>query len=153
MSRTAAPNRIIVAGDWHGNTSWALDVIGRAGELLAGEEHRVILHLGDFGIWPGHEGCDYICDVALALAQADAQLWFVDGNHEDHDQLRHDAGSELAIPVGPGLYGDTICWLPRGHRWEWHGRHMAGSWWCGVRGPGCPGPGKPGLVAGRRDHR
>ena len=122
MSRTAAPNRIIVAADWHGNTSWALDVISRAEEHLAGEEHRVILHLGDFGIWPGHEGCDYICDVALALAEADVSVFFVDGNHEDHDQLRHDLGSELAIPMGPGLYGDTIRWLPRGHRWEWHGR-------------------------------
>ena len=124
MSGTAAPNRIIVAADWHGNTTWAWQVISQARELLADEDQRVILHLGDFGIWPGLDGEDYLAEVSEALDEADAGLWFVDGNHEDFDQLTAalaKSGMRAPIPVWTAV-GNRISWLPRGHRWEWHGR-------------------------------
>ena len=114
MSRTAAPNRIIVAGDWHGNTDWAEHVIGRAGSLLAGEERKRILHLGDFGIWPGIGGAEYLDSVLGACFEHGVDLWFVDGNHEDFTQLEAFRVSEQDDKV--------VTWLPRGHRWEWHGR-------------------------------
>jgi hypothetical protein len=132
--RTA--RRIIVAGDWHGNITWALNVIWQAKELLAEEDSRVILHLGDFGIWPGPAGREYLDRVTLALDQSDTELLFVDGNHEDFTRLAVEEHSQLSaeleygqlpeapIPVGAGLRGlrARICWLPRGYRWTWHGR-------------------------------
>jgi hypothetical protein len=84
---TAVPHRIVVAGDWHGNRWWALNVIRRLPQLLASEQRRIILHLGDFGIWPGGDGRRYLGLVSSALAEQDAELWFVDGNHEDFSQL------------------------------------------------------------------
>jgi hypothetical protein len=51
-----SPGRILVAGDWHGNEDWALHVINRVPRVLAGETTRMILHLGDFGIWPDRAG-------------------------------------------------------------------------------------------------
>ena len=124
------PGRIIAAGDWHGNTGWAQHVIWQAKTHLAEEERRIILHLGDFGIWPG--GRDYLFRVSAALDQADADLLFVDGNHEDHARLcaeREKAplmawGSRLPIPIGSGsrTVGARIHWLWRGHRWTWHDR-------------------------------
>jgi hypothetical protein len=114
------PGRILAAGDWHGNTRWAERVIWKAETLLADEEHRIVLHLGDFGVWPGCQ--DYLFKVSAALEQADAVLYFVDGNHEDHDQLDElsDAGF---MPPPLWLTRDgRIRWLPRGYRWTWHGR-------------------------------
>lgn len=121
------PGRIMVAGDWHGDLPWALKTIWQAKELLGEEENRVILHLGDFGIWPGHAGSRYLFEVSAALDQADAEIWFVDGNHEDFGrldgELRHRTG-DGPIPIGSGSRSLDPCifWLPRGYRWEWHGR-------------------------------
>jgi hypothetical protein len=118
--RHTEPGRIVVAGDWHGNRLWALNVIGRLPQLLAGEQRRIILHLGDFGIWPDAEGRHYLHAVSSALATHGAELWFVDGNHEDFSQLDVLGGDVLPdgrIPVRPGIFH-----LPRGHRWAWHGR-------------------------------
>ena len=50
------PKRILVAGDWHGDQAWALNVIKRVPQLLAAERTRLVLQLGDFGIWPGPGG-------------------------------------------------------------------------------------------------
>lgn len=114
----SAPGRIVVAGDWHGNTRWALKVIGRAAEQLDREHPKIILSLGDFGLWPGGDG--YISALSRALDRNGTVLWFIDGNHEDHDRLRELHASEPGMaPVDP----DGRIWhLPRGHRWNWHGR-------------------------------
>ena len=119
------PRRIMVAGDWHGNAAWAKKVIWEAKTLLAGEETRIILHLGDFGVWPGGE--NYLTQVAFALDQADARLWFADGNHEWFPRLaaqRRDAERcrDQNLPLVAVDAYDVIWHLPRGHRWTWHGR-------------------------------
>lgn len=114
------PRRIVVAGDWHGNTPWALSIIHLLPTLLPDESPRLILHVGDFGIWPGPSGTRYLHRVNQALVDADAVLWFVDGNHEDFTQLYDLAGDPATIDPVP--VHDRITWLPRGHRWTWHDR-------------------------------
>src|ERR1700722_6029730 len=69
------PRRIVVAGDWHGNEEWAVSVIRRVPTLLAAESQRLILHLGDFGIWPDKAGLVYLDQVSKVLAEVDAELW------------------------------------------------------------------------------
>jgi hypothetical protein len=116
----SGPRRIVVAGDWHGNEDWAVSVIRRVPRLLAGESQRLILHLGDFGIWPDRDGKVYLDRVSGALAEAEAELWFVDGNHEDFSQLGkldENPGPDGRVPVVP-----RVMHLPRGYRWNWHGR-------------------------------
>jgi hypothetical protein len=113
-----APGRIGVAGDWHGNTAWATRAVRKICALLPADGPRVIVQLGDFGIWPGARGREYLSGLDAALAAADAVLWFVDGNHEDFTQLaRFRPG-----PDGRAQVTDRIWHLPRGHRWRWHGR-------------------------------
>jgi ribulose-5-phosphate 4-epimerase/fuculose-1-phosphate aldolase len=115
---TGVPDRIGVAGDWHGNTAWATRAVRKMAVLLPSSAPRVIVHLGDFGIWPGPDGREYLSEVTAALAEADAELWFVDGNHEDFSQLaRLRPGPDGRSPVT-----ERIWYLPRGHRWRWHGR-------------------------------
>ncbi|MCP9964555.1 metallophosphoesterase [Actinomadura madurae] len=107
-------------GDWHGNAAWARSVIRRLPELLPDESPRIVLHAGDFGIWPGPQGWAYLRGLDLDLARVGGVLWFVDGNHEDHPRLAElpDAGHQ----GGHGRVSDRIFHLRRGHRWTWHGR-------------------------------
>ena len=110
------PGRIGVAGDWHGNTAWATRAVRKMAALLPADGPRVIVHLGDFGIWPGPGGQEYLARLDAALAEAGAELSFVDGNHEDFSQLaRLQPG-----PDGREQVTERIFHLPRGHRWRWH---------------------------------
>ena len=108
-----------MAGDWHGEEEWAVSVIRRVPRLLAGESQRIVLHLGDFGIWPDQAGKDYLSRVSAALAEAGAELWFVDGNHEDFPQL--DKLDENPGPDGRVMVVPRVMHLLRGYRWNWHG--------------------------------
>src|ERR1039458_1273412 len=83
--------------------------------LLPETGPRVIVHLGDFGIWPGPGGQEYLARIGSALADAAAELWFVDGNHEDFSQL----GLLRPGPHGREQVTERIWHLPRGHRWRW----------------------------------
>ena len=122
-----APTRVLVAGDWHGATDWAVGVIEQLPKLLPDEPHPLILHAGDFGVWPGLAGKMYLRAVHNALADVGATLWFVDGNHEDHARLgqlwkRVYTGKPIGFPLNIRNAESLIHWLPRGHRWTWHDR-------------------------------
>ncbi len=41
--------RVVFAGDWHGNLLWATSRI----QSIGSSGVKTILHVGDFGIWPG----------------------------------------------------------------------------------------------------
>ena len=115
MTVTEGPERIGVAGDWHGNTPWATRAIAKMSRLMPDSGPRIIVHLGDFGIWPGPAGQEYFSRIRSALAAAAAELWFVDGNHEDFSQL----GALRPGPDGREQVTERIWHLPRGHRWRW----------------------------------
>lgn len=110
-----------MAGDWHGNEDWALNVISRVPGALAGEGRRLILQLGDFGVWPDRAGQRYLARISRALAEVSAELWFIDGNHEDFPHLASLA-AEAATVHGRVLVRPHLMHLPRGYRWTWHGR-------------------------------
>lgn len=133
------PDRIVVAGDWHGNTSRACGAIWYAGL----RDIPLVLQLGDFGYWtPGPWTDRYLSELEAACTEQDVTLLWVDGNHEYHPGL-------LELPVDPetGLrtVSEHVHHLPRGLRWTWHGktwmalggahsvdRHMrteGKSWW------------------------
>lgn len=114
---TGDPDRVIVAGDWHGSW-WALGVIRQAARL---PPPRYLLQLGDFGFRVPSAGLSVIASAAVKAA---VTIWVVDGNHEDHPGLAaaaaktagtSDAGGP--VPLAHGVYH-----LPRGFRWRWHGR-------------------------------
>lgn len=109
-----SPNRVMLAGDWHGDTEHARSAIGWAARQGA----EGILQLGDFGIWPGVGGRRYLDALDATLGSQGLWLGFVDGNHEDFWQL-------LQLPVdrhGARRVRPRIWHLPRGLRWSWHGR-------------------------------
>jgi hypothetical protein len=111
---TATPQRILLAGDWHGNTAhaqWVMRHAARTG--CAG-----VLQLGDFGIWPGEGGRRYLQALSKVAAETGVWVAFIDGNHEDFWQLN-------SLPVnenGVRKVAGGIWHLPRGLRWQWAGR-------------------------------
>lgn len=108
---TGEPGRIVVAGDWHGNTARAREAVRH----VAASGARLLVHLGDLGIAPGTAGEHFLDEVETELARTGVELWFIDGNHDDQHRL-------ATLPVGAdgtAPIGDHIRYLPRGHRWTW----------------------------------
>ena len=115
---SSEPRRILIAGDWHANTHWARYVARQAADLLKDEPYRLILQLGDFGVWSDFPG--FIDTLSGTLAEKNVYVWFVDGNHEDFPFLEGLRGGN----EGPMFidFNRRIWHLPRGTRWYWHGR-------------------------------
>jgi hypothetical protein len=119
------PAYIGVAGDWHGNTRWAVSVIGQMCSALKNlsEEFPIILQLGDFSIWPGPGGLLHREAINNVCAANNAYCYFIDGNHEDFAFLNKVRDVNLANQTEPPwMLDEHLLWLPRGHTWEWHNR-------------------------------
>jgi Icc-related predicted phosphoesterase len=109
--------KIMICGDWHGNTQAAVRKIYTAKENGCDRIYQV----GDFGLWPGKGGSDYLRKLNTHLQGMNISLYWLDGNHEWHDKidryLKKAAGN---WPVRTDW--DSIWYMPRGYRWEIDGR-------------------------------
>jgi hypothetical protein len=113
------PRRVAFAGDWHGNTMWALHCLR---ELAAAGIDR-IYHVGDFGLWPGESGAAFLRKVDAHATRYGITIDVTLGNHDDYDrfaQLRADEDGWLRTKHTPALR-----FAPRGHTWEDHGVRFA----------------------------
>lgn len=110
-------SRILVAGDTHGNLGEMRRLFARAGDHGC----HAIMVCGDFGIWPGIHGEIFQRDTNLMAEENDIDVYFVDGNHEDFDQLYaiDDFNDE-----GFRVVREHIFHAPRGHLWEWAGKKL-----------------------------
>lgn len=108
----AAPDLVAVAGDWHGDTEHAVRTIRDAAAAGA----SVILQLGDFGLWHWRTS-PYLDTLQGICALLGVEVWFLDGNHEDHVLV-----AALNLDgTDPYPIRSNVLYLPRGHRWTWHG--------------------------------
>lgn len=112
---------IAVAGDWHANITWSV----RCLRHLHSFGVREVFQLGDFGIWPGQHGTDYLDFIQQTLEELDMRVVVTPGNHEDYHQIAqmpiedHDdhAAQTQFDPLGPVQWArQRIALLPRGHR-------------------------------------
>ena len=152
--------KIAVAGDWHGDTRYALVSIAKAHALGV----STIIHVGDIGFFVDEnhgitmsyerggrggwsEPKNFREQVQAALADAGMTLLFVRGNH-DWPENEYSALPRDGVPGATwGLVGDNIAELPRGLRWVWEGvqflalggaasidkwhKQPLGAWWDG----------------------
>lgn len=111
-----APRKLVVAGDWHGNTRWMRQTL----RCAARDGYTVVIHVGDLKVlWPDEypdypEPGAFTADLARLLDDLGMVFIFVDGNHDVHPKLR-------ALPVnadGFGVISDRLLYAPRGHRWS-----------------------------------
>ena len=75
--------QVVFAGDWHGNVRWAISRV----EAVGASGTAMILHVGDFGIWPGASGKRYLQAVENACARYGVTILVTPGNHEDWARL------------------------------------------------------------------
>lgn len=132
-------NKILLLGDVHGAGGW-LRLAVRAANALGINR---ILQLGDFGYWPHYgNGKEFLNNAQGVLANYDVELWWIDGNHENHDYL-----AEVPRDEDGFWRSGSIVHIGRGSRWEWGGRTFLGcggaysidkhyrregeSWWAG----------------------
>lgn len=106
-----------VAGDWHGDTDWAVYAMSQFKERNINH----VLHVGDFGFWPGKEGQDYLNAVNKQGELHNITVYVTMGNHEDYVQV----ATFVPHPLMEGFVYDpnypNILVAERGARWDWNG--------------------------------
>ncbi|MGW8178407.1 MAG: metallophosphoesterase family protein [bacterium] len=84
-----------------------------------------IFVLGDFGYWPRTKGGrEFLDKIHYLTFLNDISLYWLDGNHEDHDSLDQMVDgweSFFAMPLGDAGYNERFIYIPRACRWEWDG--------------------------------
>jgi hypothetical protein len=96
--------RVLFAGDTHANVAFLRRVYVEAEAAKV----EAIIQLGDFGFWPGRPFGDRFLGAASdCVDRIGIPLYFVDGNHEDHEALDHLADEPVEVV-------DGVTWLPRG---------------------------------------
>jgi hypothetical protein len=134
------PTRILMLGDTHGNGPWTRWAIQYAAENGC----DAIVQVGDFG--HGWDAGQFYGEVHRALVKYGITLYWVDGNHENHDDLTECLQGSREPTATHARYPNIIH-LPRGFRWEWWGqvwmslggaasvdrlsRKAGGDWWPG----------------------
>lgn len=125
--------KILIAGDWHGdcnaqsvahNPSVSVGRSKKASSIMAidaaakhGAEH--IIQCGDFGLWPGWFGFVFLDRLNAALIESNVQLIWLDGNHEDFDQLDRFVKFNPQNEKGQTFIRSNILYSPRGCGWTW----------------------------------
>lgn len=100
------------AGDWHGNTGWALQSLRHFSDLGV----KVAYQLGDFGVWGGQDGASYLRKIQRTLDEHDQLLLVIPGNHENYDMLDHMPVNEHGW-MCRSQAEPRIWYAPRGHVW------------------------------------
>lgn len=108
-------------GDTHGNTNFTLFSIRAARELGITR----IVQVGDFGVWPGLKGQMFLDAVSVEASNAGVTFSFIDGNHEDFDQLDAALAENDRDSDGGVWLRDNLLWYPRGTVCELGGRRFA----------------------------
>jgi hypothetical protein len=120
---TEDPEIIGIAGDWHGDLTWALQIVETAHRWGL----RILLQVGDLGYdWlPTDPDFEYCGDPATArfiqgldrkLAEYDMLLLWLEGNHDNREALQ---ARPVHAVTGTQPITPRIHHLPRGYRWVW----------------------------------
>lgn len=113
MSEAGSTERVLLVGDVHGDLPWWTKFV-----VPAALEHDcdTIIQLGDFGYWEHTKsGVHYLAGLSRALCKGPRplDLYWIDGNHENHDWLAMYVG-EGAARLQPAPIRERITYLPRG---------------------------------------
>jgi calcineurin-like phosphoesterase family protein len=112
-----SPDKILLAGDTHGDSGHVKNLLERARDVGA----RAVFVLGDFGIWDHHDGGKFTDMVSKLANRYEIPVLFLPGNHDNYDLLfeweaEKPRTADGFYEIKPGLF-----YSPRGHRWTWSG--------------------------------
>lgn len=108
--------RMLIVGDTHGGMA----AVDKAVSAALGEGCDRIIQVGDFGFWPHFtDGRQFMKDVDALCNLEAIPLYWVDGNHENHEILDLMADTkDHFVPMGDS---GSIFYCPRGFSWDWQG--------------------------------
>lgn len=112
--------KIMVIGDTHGKASH-LDYKAQIAKNY-GATHLLVV--GDFGMWPGFDGVEYLDAVNAIGHEYGVHTFALPGNHEDHVQW--DKWLNMGLPTSSGFtyVRDRVLISPKVHNWKWGGKRF-----------------------------
>lgn len=113
--------KILIAGDWHMNHRWAQEIIS----VAHAEGINRIIQVGDFGVWPGKDGAEYLRILSGALVDWDVKLYFVPGNHEDWNQIDSWSTRFSKNQDGHQEIEQNLFYAGKVNSWTWDGKRFA----------------------------
>lgn len=110
--------KVLLCGDTHASKSHFNYLFEKVKEL----KPDVMIVLGDFGYWPRFRiGVSFLQHIQRLAEEAKLDIWWLDGNHEDHEWLSHlipDFPSKPIPVTSNGEEYSRVLYLPRGFRFE-----------------------------------
>lgn len=141
MAKTHDEKIVMFAGDIHGNLNHAIELF----DVARKSNVDLIIACGDFGYWPHTKwGMKFLKSVEHLAKGIGVPLYWVDGNHENHDAIDNLVqihGNKNLIPTP----SEWVMHIPRGCRfdfngftfmgfggawsWDWNHRELGETWW------------------------
>lgn len=113
--------KILIAGDTHGNVRSLTIKIARAKALGA---NRVLV-VGDFGIWNGYGGIEFLDAVNTSARENDVHVLALLGNHEDYDIANWHLNNPKAVTSKGFVYlRSHVLLAPKVHYWKWDNKRF-----------------------------
>lgn len=135
--------RLYVLGDIHAD-------FGALNQFINKKQPDIILQCGDFGWWPHRHGTDKITRNRrfdqYSVKPGKTKVYWVDGNHENHDDLQERVRAAKVGPVEipvPGCFymprgsiltlpdGRTVLFFGGAMSTDQEGRVEGDDWWAG----------------------
>lgn len=109
---------IAVAGDWHIDTSWAVQQLRLISDAGAAE----IQHVGDFGFDTTARGLQYLTTLNNLCGELNLTINVTPGNHENFPFIYNEFAAETEEGFLYNKEWGNIRVIPRGARWERNNR-------------------------------
>jgi predicted phosphodiesterase len=117
--------RMMIVGDTHGSAR-ALSYKARLAQNYGCDRMFVV---GDFGLWPGHEGVVFLDDVNAIAHEYNQFIFALPGNHENHDQWEKWLDMGLPTSAGMTYIRDRLLFSPKVHQWSWGKKKTKKRFW------------------------
>lgn len=104
-------NPVLLVGDTHQDAKWLNEVVL---PMAGTNEVEAVVVLGDFGYWDNDS--EFLRSARDSKTTHGVDVWFIDGNHENHALLRADASKAAGGEVAPRVplnLGGSLYYLPR----------------------------------------
>ncbi len=112
--------KYLIIGDLHGNHIQAKRDIDVAVEYNI----DTLIQLGDFGLWPGNRGEEFLNIVSRYLVKKNKKMIWLPGNHEDWNQIDQFDMSKVNedghLEIRPNLF-----YADKANVWTWDNKRFA----------------------------
>lgn len=113
-------SNVLISGDMHGYKP----ALERACKLARDNNVHHIFQVGDFGLWPGLSGVQWLDDCQRTAEDNSLTIFALPGNHEDHPQwiMALSSDNPKHKDTGGTYVRSNVVLLPRACTFNWFGK-------------------------------